>query len=54
VKSFVAQVGITGLYLTFGPLAGATSYQVAFLACGVAGVVIGAGYLVWGRSPAVS
>ncbi|HEY3800533.1 MAG TPA: MFS transporter [Caulobacteraceae bacterium] len=54
VKSFVAQVGITGLYLTFGPLAGATSYQVAFLACGMAGAAIGVGYLVWGRAPAVS
>jgi hypothetical protein len=45
VKGFMAQVGITGLYVGFGPVAQATSYRVAFLACGCAGVAIGLGYL---------
>ena len=49
VKGFTAQVGVTGLYLVLGPLAQATSYRVAFLACGAAGIVIGAGYLVANR-----
>jgi MFS family permease len=45
VKSFLAQVGITALYMSFGPLAAATSYRVSFLACGAAGMVIGLAYL---------
>jgi MFS family permease len=45
VKGFMAQIGITGLYLGFGPVAQASSYQVAFMACGCAGVAIGLGYL---------
>ena len=45
VKGFAGEVGVTGLYLAFGPLAQATSYQVAFGACGVAGVLIGLVYL---------
>jgi MFS family permease len=45
VKGFMAQVGITGLYVGFGPVAQATSYRVAFLACGCAGVAIGLCYL---------
>jgi MFS family permease len=45
VKGFAGEVGVTGLYLAFGPLAQATSYQVAFGACGVAGVLIGLIYL---------
>jgi len=46
VKSFLAQVGITGLYMSFGPIAAFVSYRIAFLACGVAGVAIGFGYLL--------
>ena len=45
VKSFLAQLGITALYMSFGPLAQATSYQVAFMACGLAAIGIGLGYL---------
>ncbi|HEY2710338.1 MAG TPA: MFS transporter [Caulobacteraceae bacterium] len=45
VKSFAAQIGITALYLSFGPLAQVTSYRVSFMACGVAGVAIGLTYL---------
>lgn len=45
VKGFAAQVGISSLYLGFGPLAQATSYQVGFMACGVAGTAIGLTYL---------
>jgi MFS family permease len=45
VKSFLAQIGITALYMSFGPLAQAASYRVAFLACGVAAMAIGATYL---------
>jgi hypothetical protein len=46
VKSFMAQVGITGLYMSFGPIAAFASYRIAFLACGIAGVAIGLGYLL--------
>jgi len=45
VKGFAGEVGVTGLYLAFGPLAQATSYQTAFGACGVVGVLIGLVYL---------
>lgn len=45
VKGFAAQIGITSLYLGFGPLAQATSYQVAFMACGGVGIAIGLAYL---------
>jgi MFS family permease len=45
VKGFAGEVGVTGLYLAFGPLAQATSYQIAFGACGVTGVLIGLVYL---------
>jgi len=45
VKGFAGEVGVTGLYLAFGPLAQAASYQVAFGACGVTGVLIGLIYL---------
>ena len=48
VKSFLAQIGITLLYLSFGPMAAWTSYRVAFLACGVAGIGVGAAYLALG------
>ena len=46
VKSFAAQIGIWALYLTMGPLAQATSYRMAFVACGAAGLVIGVALLV--------
>jgi MFS family permease len=51
VKGFAGQVGVTGLYLGFGPLAQATSYRIAFMACGAAGVAIGLTYLArsWRR-----
>jgi hypothetical protein len=45
VKSFLAQIGITALYMSFGPVAAFTSYRIAFLACGGAGLVIGLIYL---------
>ncbi|MDR3510883.1 MAG: MFS transporter [Caulobacteraceae bacterium] len=47
VKGFAAQIGISTLYMGFGPLAQATSYRVAFMACGVTGIVIGVAYLGW-------
>jgi MFS family permease len=47
VKGFAAQIGISSLYLGFGPLAQATSYRVAFMACGAAAFVIGLTYLAW-------
>jgi MFS family permease len=49
VKGFLAQIGIAALYLSFGPLAQATSYRVAFMACGAAGVAIGLSYLALPR-----
>ena len=45
VKSFVAQIGITVLYMSFGPVAAASSYRIAFMACGAAGLCIGLAYL---------
>jgi|HubBroStandDraft_1064217.scaffolds.fasta_scaffold14159_3 MFS family permease len=50
VKSFLAQIGITALYMSFGPLAGATSYRFAFMACGAAGIGIGLTYLTLPRA----
>ncbi len=47
VKSFVAEVGMTLLYLSFGPLAQAAGYRVAFLATGGLIGAIGAGLLAW-------
>jgi MFS family permease len=47
VRGFAAQIGISGLYMSFGPLAQATSYRVAFMACGGVGVAIGLAYLAW-------
>jgi MFS family permease len=49
VKSFLAQIGITALYMSFGPVAAATSYRTAFLVCGLAGIGIGLAYLVLPR-----
>ena len=55
LKGFAAQIGVSSLYLTFGPLAQATSYRVAFMACGAATLTVGAAYLAWGRAtPPVS
>ena len=54
VKSFLAQIGITALYMGFGPLAQSTSYRIAFMACGAVGAVLGMGYLVWPRRTAYS
>ncbi|MGH6971652.1 MAG: hypothetical protein ACREEQ_08570, partial [Caulobacteraceae bacterium] len=44
-KSLVSQIGVTALYLSFGPIAQASSYRIAFMACGLAGLVIALGYL---------
>lgn len=49
VKSFLGQIGITALYMGFGPLAQWASYQVAFAACGVVGICVGLAYLVLAR-----
>jgi len=46
VKSFMAQIGLTALYVGFGPVAQASSYRIAFMACGCAGVAVGVSYLV--------
>jgi hypothetical protein len=48
VKGFAVELAVTALYLTFGPLAQATSYRGAFLAFGVGIVVLGAVYLIRG------
>jgi MFS family permease len=45
VKGFLAQIGITALYVGFGPVAQATSYRIAFMTCGCAGVAVGLSYL---------
>ena len=45
VKSFLAQISTTVLYMGFGPVAQATSYRIAFMACGVTGLAIGLAYL---------
>ncbi len=49
VKGFAGEIGVTGLYLVFGPLAQATSYRTAFTACGAAGIAIGLTYLARAR-----
>lgn len=49
VKGFLAQIGLTVLYVGFGPVAQLASYQFAFVACGLAGVAIGLGYLAVSR-----
>jgi MFS family permease len=46
VKNVAAQVGMTGLYLGFGPLAEATSYRVAFITVGVLVAIAGAAYML--------
>ena len=48
VKGFAVQVAVTALYLVFGPLAQATSYQRAFLVFGAGIVGLGAIYLIRG------
>ncbi|HEX7761156.1 MAG TPA: MFS transporter [Caulobacteraceae bacterium] len=45
MKTLAAQVGVTSLYLTFGPIAQATSYRVAFMAAGFASLAAGLGFL---------
>ena len=45
VKGFVVELAVTVLYLTFGPLAQATSYRTAFLATGSVIGVVGLGLL---------
>jgi hypothetical protein len=45
VKSFAAQIGVICLYLSFGPMAQFASYRGAFMACGVAAVVVGLAWL---------
>ena len=45
VKGFAAQIGVAGLYLSFGPAAQLASYRVAFLGCGVVVMMVGAAYL---------
>ena len=45
VKGLLAQIGITALYVGFGPVAQTTSYRTAFMACGCAAIAIGVGYL---------
>ena len=45
VKGFAGRIGVVGLYLSFGPLAQATSYRTAFMACGVVAMGIGGAYL---------
>jgi hypothetical protein len=47
VKSFVVDVGVTFLYLTFGPLAQFAGYRTAFLATGAVIGAIGIGLLAW-------
>jgi hypothetical protein len=49
VKGFAAQIGIGGFYLGFGYAAQWTSYRAAFMACGVAGILIGLTWLVGSR-----
>jgi hypothetical protein len=41
VKGFIVGLGVTGLYLVFGPLAQLTSYRTAFMATGAVIVAIG-------------
>jgi MFS family permease len=48
VKGFAAQIGVSSLYLMFGPLAQATSYRIAFMACGAVTAAVGAAYLASG------
>ena len=49
VKGLASQIGVMSLYMSFGPLAQATSYRAAFVACGAATATIGLAYLVLGR-----
>jgi MFS family permease len=47
VKGFVVDVGVTFLYLTFGPLAQVAGYRTAFLTTGGLIVAIGLALLTW-------
>jgi len=44
VKGFAGQIGVTAS-TGLRPLAQATSYRIAFMACGAAGIAIGLTYL---------
>ncbi|HZZ34519.1 MAG TPA: MFS transporter [Caulobacteraceae bacterium] len=46
VKELAAQIGVSSLYMGFGPLAQATSYRMAFMACGAAAILIGLSYML--------
>jgi MFS family permease len=49
VKSFIHQVILTLFLIAFGPLAQATSYRTAFLACGGVMAAIGVGWMLGAR-----
>jgi len=46
VKGFAVEAAVTALYLSFGPLAAATSYRTAFLAFGAGIAVMGLTWLI--------
>jgi hypothetical protein len=48
VKELASQVGVSSLYMGFGPLAQATSYQTAFMGCGAAAIAIALTYMMLG------
>jgi MFS family permease len=54
VKGFVVELGVTFLYLSFGPLAQLAGYRTAFLGTGAIVGAIGVGLLAWriARRPA--
>lgn len=56
VKGFAAQIGVSTLYLTFGPLAQAAGYRTAFLAVGLFAVAAGGALVAWRwtRAPAAA
>jgi len=47
VKGFVVELGVTFLYLSFGPLAQLAGYRTAFLATGAVVALIGVGLMAW-------
>jgi hypothetical protein len=49
VESLIAQVGLTGLYMSFGPIAQTTPCRVAFAACERSDIAIGLTYLAGPR-----
>jgi hypothetical protein len=46
VKGLLSEIVLAVLYMSFGPLAALGGYQIAFLACGVAGMAVGLCYLL--------